>query len=219
MYNYEIDDAIESVIDDMDDYDYDYDDTDAFCDALESMVYDMADYLCYEKGYSEDEALEAANVYYGCALETSSQIKQVRNQARKTYNKAQKAAKRGDTYTAKQLSAQAKNLDKKVHAAKNRVDTAVHASNQQFEKRLDQHTAAQSQKPGYTNRGYAKSSNLVVPKRSKYGTPYRERYVDSTTRDFMNNEERGDFRSLRKDYRDHLGSEPNRKNMRWGMYK
>ena len=135
MYNYEIDDAIESVMDDMDDYDYDYDDTDAFCDALESMVYDMADYLCYEKGYSEDEALEAANVYYGCALETSSQIKQMRNQARKAYNKSQQAAKRGDTYTANQLAAQAKNLDKKVHRAKNKVDTKVNFSHYDFEQR------------------------------------------------------------------------------------
>lgn len=141
MYNYEIDDAIESVMDDMDEYDYDdYDDTDAFCDALESMVYDMADYLCYEKGYSEDEALEAANVYYGCALETSSQIKQVRNQARKTYNKAQKAAKRGDNYTAQQLSAQAKNLDKKVRTAKNKVDAAVNVSEHKYDKRWADYT-------------------------------------------------------------------------------
>ena len=194
MYNYEIDDAIESVMDDMDEYDnYDYDDTDEFCDALESMVYDMADYLCYEQGYSEDKALEAANVYYGCALETSSQIKQVRNQARKTYNKAQKAAKRGDTYTAKQLSAQAKNLDKKVHAAKNKVDAAVNVSNQQFEKRLKQHSAAQSLKPGYTHKAgrYSRSRNSF----GEFGpngypkTP--SHYYDSTTRDYENNYDRG----------------------------
>ena len=192
MYNYEIDDAIESVMDDMDEYDYyDYDDTDAFCDALESMVYDMADYLCYEKGYSEDEALEAANVYYGCALETSSQIKQVRNQARKAYNKAQKAAKRGDTYTAQQLSAQAKDLDDKVRTAKNNVDMAVHASNQQFNKRWEQHREAQSQKPGYTDGRYGASCNHVVPHRSKSGRISHSRYMNSTSRDFMNNAGRG----------------------------
>lgn len=194
MYNYEIDDAIESVMDDMDEYDYyDYDDTDAFCDALESMVYDMADYLCYEQGYSEDEALEAANVYYGCALETSSQIKQVRNQARKTYNKAQRAAKRGDAYTAQQLSAQAKNLDKKVHAAKNKVDAAVNVSNQQFEKRSKQHAAAQSIKPGYTRKAglYARSKKST----GEFGpigyskTPMH--YYDSTTRDFMHSRDYG----------------------------
>ena len=132
MYNYEIDDAIESVMDDMDEYNYGYDDTDEFCDALESMVYDMADYLCYEKGYSEDEALEAANVHYGCALETSSQIKQVRNQARKTYNKAKTAYKRGDTSTARELYTKAHKLDKVVADKKGEVNRATRRVQQSY---------------------------------------------------------------------------------------
>lgn len=193
MYNYEIDDAIESVMDDMDEYDYyDYDDTDAFCDALESMVYDMADYLCYEQGYSEDEALEAANVYYGCALETSSQIKQVRNQARKTYNKAQKAAKRGDTYTANQLAAQAKNLDKKVRKAKDKVDAAVNVSHQQYQKRASQQLKQQSQKPGYTYDPsyYGKTSVTPTTGQARSTDKYHYRggnakyYVSSQSRDY-----------------------------------
>ena len=191
MYDYEIDDAIESVMDDMDDYDYyGYDDTDAFCDALESMVYDMADYLCYEKGYSEDEALEAANVYYGCALETSSQIKQVRNQARKTYNKAQKAAKRGDTYTANQLAAQAKTMDRKVRNAKNKVDAAITKADIKSNSRYSQHVKQQSQKPGYAKvPGYnmAESKNVLWRNEGPYnsGHHYGSKYIDSTTRDYL----------------------------------
>lgn len=193
MYNYEIDDAIESVMDDMDEYDnYDYDDTDEFCDALESMVYDMADYLCYEQGYSEDEALEAANVYYGCALETSSQIKQVRNQARKTYNKAQKAAKRGDTYTAKQLSAQAKNLDKKVHAAKNKVDAAVNISHQQFKRRRKDYNSSFGG-PGDPYYNTAGSSFTGKKSKRTFETPDGElyKYVHKGSADFAANARRG----------------------------
>lgn len=190
---YDIDMALEEVMDDMDDYDYGYDDIDEFCDALESMVYDMADYLCYEEGYSENEALEAANVYYGCALETSSQIKQVRNQARKTYNKARKAAKRGDTYTARQLSAQAMNLDKKVHKAKDKVDAAVNVSSHQYDKRSLQHDNKMSQRPGYTKNkhgqySYSKNSYGV---RKSNGTQYQKHYYDSATRAYDDNFERG----------------------------
>ena len=184
MYNdYEREEIIDTAMDIFDNTDATLEE--ALGIALESMVYDMADYLYNQCGYSENEALETANVYYGGALETSSQIKQMKKTARIYDREAARSMKRGEPERAYVYKNAANDYLKRVKDKKDAVDRAV---------------ASQHERAYHDSIPPIALSAIRGSKAKPVGT-YRDGspkyYMNSEAKGYIENMDRGD----RSDYR------------------
>ena len=192
MYNdYEREEIIDTAMDIFENTDATLEE--AMGVALESMAYDMADYLYDQCGYSENEALETANAYYGGALETSSQIKQLKKKAIIADKVAAQSMKRGELERARVYKTIANDYLKRAKDKKDAVDRAV----------ASQHERAYREGMQTVTRSAIRGSKAKPVGTYQDGSP--KYYMSSETRGYIENLNRGDMSNYRISRRNKSG--------------